>query len=124
MKSWRAHYSEESFWGKLRRYGKHAGVKVVYAALLMFYAYRRKETPRWAKGIVLGVLGYFLAPIDTIPDLTPLLGYTDDMGVLAFGLVVVAAYINEGVRLEARRQLGEWFGDYDEKDIAEVEEKL
>jgi hypothetical protein len=46
------------------------------------------------------------------------------MGVLAFGLVVVAAYINEGVRLEARRQLGVWFGDYDEKDIQEVEEKL
>jgi uncharacterized membrane protein YkvA (DUF1232 family) len=59
MKAWRGHYSEEGFWEKLRRYGKHAGVKVIYAALLMFYAYRRKETPRWAKGIVLGVLGTY-----------------------------------------------------------------
>lgn len=124
MKIWRAYYSEEGFWKKLRQYAKQAGVKVVYAALLMFYAYRRKETPRWAKGIILGVLGYFLAPIDALPDLTPLLGYTDDMGVLAFGLVVVAAYINDGVRLEARRQLLAWFGDYDEKAIEEVEEKL
>ncbi|MCB0585073.1 MAG: DUF1232 domain-containing protein, partial [Phaeodactylibacter sp.] len=105
-------------------FAKQAGVKTVYSALLLFYAYRRKETPTWAKSIVLGTLGYFLAPFDALPDLTPIIGYTDDLGVLSFGLVTIACYINEGVRTNARKQLGRWFKDYAEEDLLEVDSKL
>ena len=68
-------------------------------ALLLYYAYRRRDTPLWAKNIVLGTLGYFLSPIDIIPDLTPLLGYTDDAGVLAFGLVIISSYVASSVKV-------------------------
>ena len=36
----------------LRRTGrlaKTAGLRTVYTALLLYYAYERKETPKWAK---------------------------------------------------------------------------
>jgi len=118
------YFSENAFWGKVRRYAAKAGVQSIYSALLLFYAYRRKDTPAWAKNIVLGVLGYLIAPIDAIPDLSPILGYTDDIGVLSFGLVTIATYIDEEVKEKARKQLHSWFKHYDQQDLAEVDKKL
>ncbi len=117
-------FSEDGLWNKITNYAKQAGLKAVYTALLLFYAYRRKDTPSWAKNIILGTLGYFLAPIDAIPDLTPIIGYTDDIGVLSFGLVTIAAYVDEEVRKNARKQLSKWFGTYDEEELDSVEEVL
>lgn len=124
IKKYQRYFSDERFWAKLKSQARNAGVKIVYSALLLFYAYRRKETPFYARSIILGVLGYFLAPIDLIPDLTPILGYTDDLGVLAFGLVTIAAYINQDVRQKARARLDQWFGDYNEAELKEVDDQL
>ena len=99
-------------------------MKVVYSALLLFYAFRRKETPLWAKNIIMGTLGYFLSPIDMIPDLSPIIGYTDDFGVLSFGLVTIAAHVNKDVRDKARKRLTTWFGEIDQKELAEVDKQL
>ncbi|MCO6488442.1 MAG: DUF1232 domain-containing protein [Phaeodactylibacter sp.] len=117
-------FSESKFWKKIAHFAQQAGVKTVYSALLLFYAYRRKETPTWAKSIVLGTLGYLIAPFDALPDLTPIIGYTDDLGVLSFGLVTIACYINDSVRAKAREQLGKWFKDYQEDDLKEVDARL
>lgn len=117
-------FSEEGFWKKLGKIANAVGTKLIYTALLLYYAYRRKETPAWARSIVLGVLGYLLAPIDLIPDLTPLLGYTDDMGVLALGLATIAGYINEDVKVKARTKLYLWFGAKGEAEIQEIDDQL
>ncbi|MEN0006713.1 MAG: YkvA family protein [Bacteroidota bacterium] len=117
-------FSEVSLWANMKHYAQKAGVKAIYMVLLLFYAYTRKDTPGWAKRIVLGTLGYLLSPIDAIPDLTPLIGYTDDIGVLSFGLVTIAAYVNDEVREKARKRLGKWFKTYDEAELQEVDEQL
>ena len=117
-------FSEKGLWSKLKFYARQAGLKTVYTALLLYYAYTRKETPVWAKNIIFGVLGYFLAPIDAIPDLTPIIGYTDDLGVLSFGLVTIACYVNEDVKTNARERLKKWFGEYDVEELAEVDQQL
>lgn len=115
---------EKSLWKKITKHTKQAGIKTVYSALLLYYAYRRKETPRWAKRIITGILAYFIAPLDAIPDLTPFIGFTDDLGILGFGLVTIAAYINDGVRQKSRDQLKKWFGEYDEEELKSVDDKL
>ena len=74
--------------------------------------------------MILGVLGYFITPIDALPDLTPILGYTDDLGVLSFGVVTIACYINKEVRGKAKEKLKEWFGEYNEADLAEIDAQL
>ncbi len=117
-------FSENKFWNKLRNYGRQAGIKVVYASLLLFYAYRRKETPGWAKRIILGTLGYLISPIDAMPDLTPILGFTDDLGVLTFGLVTIAAYVDKSVKGKAREKLKDWFGLIDESELDVVDKQL
>jgi len=117
-------FSETKLWTKLSKYARQIGLKSVYMVLLLFFAYRRKDTPGWAKRIVLGVLGYLIMPLDVIPDLSPIIGYTDDLGVLSFGLVTIAAYINDEVREKARKQLHNWFGDYNVIELEEVDEKV
>ncbi|MBK8561834.1 MAG: DUF1232 domain-containing protein [Saprospiraceae bacterium] len=117
-------FSEFGLLEKIRLYAKQAGLKAVYSVLLLYYAYRRSDTPIWAKRIIIGVLGYFISPIDALPDLTPILGYTDDLGVLSFGLVTIAAYVNDEVRITARKKLRDWFGEFNVEDLQEVDKQL
>lgn len=113
-----------SVWRKLLKHSKAIGQKTIYTVLLMFYAFRRTETPRYAKGIIIGTLGYFLSPFDAIPDLSPIIGYTDDLGVLSFGLVTIAAYINDEVRISARKTLKRIFRELDLDSLQTVDKKL
>jgi len=117
-------FSESKLWKKINAYAKESGQGTIYSALLMFYAWKRKETPTWAKNIVIGALGYFLSPIDGIPDLTPFLGFTDDLGVLSFGLVAISCYINDEVRNNARAKMTTWFGELNEEELDKVDEEL
>ena len=72
----------------------------------------------------MGPLGYFIAPIDAIPDLTPIVGYSDDLGSLAMALAAVAIFIDDEVKDKARKKLKDWFGDYDESSLDEIQKKL
>ncbi|HMQ06694.1 MAG TPA: DUF1232 domain-containing protein [Saprospiraceae bacterium] len=103
---------------------KSLGEQMVYAILLMYHAYGRKETPNWAKNIILSSFAYLLAPFDAIPDLTPFLGYTDDLSVMMFGLVSISCFINDDVRLKAKTSLSKVCKNYDPLIIAEVDQRL
>jgi uncharacterized membrane protein YkvA (DUF1232 family) len=124
LEKFRENFSEIDVWNSLARFAKSIGLKATYMVLLLFYAYKRNETPAWARRVVIGALGYFVTIIDFIPDLTPFVGMTDDIGILSFGLVTIAAYINDEVRDNAREQLQKWFGDFEEDALAEVDNKL
>jgi uncharacterized membrane protein YkvA (DUF1232 family) len=103
-------YSEPRFRDKLRVYALAAGEAVVYRALLLYYAADRSETPKWAKAAVYGALGYFILPVDAMPDLIPGVGSVDDLGALMLAMGTIAAYIDENVRVKARDKLRDWFG--------------
>ncbi len=103
-------YNEESFWDKLKRYARAAGLEVVEKALLLYYASQEENVPAWAKATIAGALGYFIVPLDAIPDLTPGVGYADDLGVLVLAIAAVSTYINDTVREKAARKVKDWFG--------------
>ncbi len=117
-------FSENLFWIKIKKFTRAAGVQVVYAALLLFYTFRRKETPPWAKKIIIGALGYFLSPIDAIPDLTPFLGYTDDLSILAFALSTIAFFVNKEVKENAQTTLQRWFKEVNPEDLEMINKRL
>ena len=102
-------YSEPRFRDKLARAAKLAGREVVEKALWLYFAAQRPETPRWAKATVYGALAYFVVPLDAIPDVVPMAGYTDDLGVLAVAVVTIARYIDGTVREKTSRLLARWF---------------
>lgn len=74
-------YIDERLWTKLERVGsKISFAKDVFA----LYKYLKDPYVMWyRKSIVVAALLYFLFPIDAIPDLLPLVGYLDDLGVIA-----------------------------------------
>ena len=104
-------YSDTGFWKKLRRYASIAGREVVEKALLLYYAMHEEKAPAWAKATIAGALGYFIVPLDAIPDLTPAVGYADDLGVLALAIAAVATYINDDVRRKTAEKMAAWFGE-------------
>ncbi len=71
---------DEKLWQKVERAGK----KITFAKdILALYSYMKDPAVSWhRKSIVVGALIYFVAPIDAIPDIAPLIGYLDDLGVL------------------------------------------
>ncbi|GIK60020.1 MAG: DUF1232 domain-containing protein [Ignavibacteriota bacterium] len=73
-------FVDENLWGKLESSGK----RISFAKdILALYRYMKDPFVKWyRKAIVIAALFYFIVPIDTIPDLTPLFGYLDDLGVI------------------------------------------
>ena len=100
------------------------GASLVYAVMLLYYAYQEPNTPKWAKSTIIGSIGYLLSPIDSIPDLTPFIGFTDDMGVVMFGLVTIACYITNDVRVKAKTQLLHLLPKTSDIVFAKVDAKL
>jgi uncharacterized membrane protein YkvA (DUF1232 family) len=76
----KAKYVEENLWYKLEKVGK----KISFAKDIMaLYTYLKDSFVSWhRKAIVIAALIYFISPIDTIPDVAPLFGYLDDLGVI------------------------------------------
>ena len=103
-------YSEQSLREKLARHARAAGEAVVERTLQFHYALQKPDLPHWARARIIGALGYFVLPLDAIPDIVPGAGYVDDLGVLALAFATVADHIDEGVRAKARAQLRRWFG--------------
>lgn len=103
-------YSESSFWDKVKKFATKAGSKVVYTALKLYYTLQSTETPGWAKTVILGALGYFISPIDVIPDPTPIVGFADDLGVLVSAAATVVTSITPAIKAQAKAKAEEWFG--------------
>ncbi|MBN8803089.1 MAG: hypothetical protein ABS96_00055 [Lysobacteraceae bacterium SCN 69-123] len=102
-------YSDASFWGKAKSHAKSAGKSAMEPALKMYYAAQDPETPAWAKAVIYSALGYFILPLDVIPDITPVAGYSDDVAVLAAALAATAANIKDVHVTKAKETLARWF---------------
>lgn len=118
------YFSEESLWNKIKKFSKSAGATVVYAVLLLFYIMKSKDVNLRTKVSIAAALGYFILPTDAIFDLTPIVGYTDDLGVLIFALSQVSTNITPEIREQARIKLGEWFGEINEEELQDLESKI
>lgn len=117
------HYSEDSLWKKLQQVSKIAGAKVVYVVLLLYYTMNDSGMGLKTKISIAAALGYFIFPADAIFDLTPIIGYSDDLGVLLFVLSQVARNITPEIKEKAKQKLNDWFGTVDPKDLSEIDSK-
>jgi uncharacterized membrane protein YkvA (DUF1232 family) len=91
------------FWIKLKRVLS----KIPFAEDLLaaYYCAFDKQTPRHVQAALLGAIAYFILPFDFIPDMLPVLGFTDDAAVLATAIRLVATHITSDHREAARLAL-------------------
>jgi uncharacterized membrane protein YkvA (DUF1232 family) len=91
------------FWFKLKRVV--ARLPFAEDLLAAYYCAFDKQTPRHVQATLLGAIAYFILPFDFIPDMLPVLGFTDDAAVLATAIRLVATHITSDHRDAARAEL-------------------
>ncbi len=95
----------QGFWPKVTRVaGKLPFAEDLLAA---YYCAFDRSTPLQVRMILLGALAYFELPFDGIPDVLPILGFTDDAAMLAAAIKVTMDSIKPEHRDAARRKLSE-----------------
>ena len=99
------------FWPKIVRTA--ARIPFADQALSVWFAARDPETPAAAKGLMLGALAYFVLPVDAIPDIFAVIGFTDDAAVFAALLATLGANIKRKHRDQAGEALERLKADRD-----------
>jgi len=91
------------FWTKMKR----VVAKLPFAEDLLaaYYCAFDKQTPRHVQASLLGAIAYFVLPFDFVPDVLPVLGFTDDAAILATAIRMVASHITPEHRDAARAAL-------------------
>lgn len=86
---------------------KRVAAKLPFAEDLVaaYYCAFDRQTPRHVQASLLGALAYFVLPFDFMPDMLPILGFTDDAAVLATAIRLVATHITPEHRDAARAAL-------------------
>ena len=116
--SYKDKYTKRKFVEKISRIAKRAGVKLVYAALILYYTLDSDKVSMKDKAVIIGALGYLISPLDVIPDAIPIAGLSDDLAVLVYVLHKVWGDVSDEVKAKAKAKLSMWF-DIDEIELAD-----
>jgi len=100
---------KRDFWPKIRK----LATKLPFADQLLaaWYASQDPATPFRAKALLLGALAYFVMPVDAIPDVFAVVGFSDDAAVIAAVLATLSAHIKDKHRLMAQTMLARLRGE-------------
>jgi uncharacterized membrane protein YkvA (DUF1232 family) len=93
----------QKFWPKVKRVA--ARIPFAQDLVAAYYCAFDRDTPHHVRLALIGALAYFIMPFDFVPDMLPLVGFTDDAAVLATALRLVATHITPAHREAARQAL-------------------
>lgn len=116
------YFSESELWQKIGKFGKSIGATVLYPVFLLFYLLKSGDINLKEKAMIIGTLGYFVLPVDLLPDAIAGMGYTDDIAAITATITALASCITEDIQNEAKEQLRNVFGEFDEKALDSVTE--
>lgn len=102
-------YSEKNLQQKISSFAKKAGLNTIYYVLLLYHLLLSDSTSTADKAIILGALGYFICPLDIIPDVLVGTGFLDDAAALTVALRQLKKSITPKIKKDAKAQLHDWF---------------
>lgn len=106
---YKKNYSESGMWAKIGKFSSKMGKDTVLNVLKLYYAMKLGKATAAQIAIIIGAIGYLISPIDAIPDVIPVLGFTDDAGVLVAAIKMVGSCSDPEVVAAAEAKLKEWF---------------
>lgn len=109
IEKYTSEFTKDTFWDKLKGNFSKISNSTIEMALTLYYAFRDEETPTWAKSVIAGALGYFIFPLDAVPDLLPMLGYSDDIMVLTAAITTIGFNIKDRHKEKAKATIKNWF---------------
>ena len=95
-------------------------MKLIYLALLLYYTLDSDSLSIKDRITIYGALGYFILPIDLIPDSIPIFGFSDDLSFLIYAYEKVKDNITEEIRAKAKNKLYSIFGEYNDLEIKDL----
>lgn len=110
LQRYEAEYSERGLFDKLSSVAKKAGLKVVYYALILYYALQSPKISVKEKALIIGALGYFILPVDLVPDVIAGAGFLDDAAAL-LAVIKMLTCIDDEVKRLAKELLKRWFDE-------------
>lgn len=116
LSRYESYYNPRMLFDKIKKFAKKLGVNFVYLLLILYYATFDKKLPLKDRMLVLAALGYFILPIDIIPDALPG-GFADDTAAILYVLKKVWNNLSTDTFEKAKGRLREWFSDIDERDL-------
>ena len=120
MTQYEKNYSEEGLWDKVTDKVQAAGIGLIYKALQLYYAAQNPACPAKVKAGIYAALGYFILPLDIIPDFTPVVGYSDDVLAVGGALMMAQMYIDDSVQRQAKDRIQSLFGEAMLKKLEEA----
>lgn len=93
---------------RLRRWAEELKTE----GMTLWFCCRHKDMPWLPRILALLVVGYFLSPIDLIPDFIPVLGYLDDLILLPLGIYLILKLVPGPVLTECRGQAAAWIAGH------------
>lgn len=105
------YYSDNRLWKKIERVAKKVGATVLLPVFTLYYMLQDDKVSLQHKAYIVGALGYFILPIDLIPDgILPVIGFTDDIAVLTLVLKLVKDSITPEIKARANQRVAEVMG--------------
>lgn len=95
----RLHFSESAFKKKL----SEVTGQVRESAMILYWVLKEPKTPVWVKLLIVSALGHLIWPLDGVPDIVPIFGYSDDLAVMAALIITLEVFITNEIRLKARQ---------------------
>ena len=92
--------------------------------MLLYYVLINENTSLKDKAVIIGALGYFILPLDLVPDFIPVAGFADDIAALTACLHTVKANITLEIKKKARMKLYEWFMDIQFSKVDEYDKEI
>ena len=120
LKLYEKYFSENELLQKIGKLGKSIGATVLYPVFLLFNLLKSGDINLKEKAMIIGTLGYFILPVDLLPDAIVGVGYADDAAALTAAVTALASCITEDIQNESKEQLRKIFGEFDEKALDSV----
>ena len=103
-------YNDNDFWSIVKTYGKTIGSGVIVKVLELYYLLQKAGIPNKIKVMIMGALAYLICPVDLIPDVLPLIGWTDDATAISLVVNQLGSHIDGEITDLARKKTEEIFG--------------
>ncbi|GAB4343000.1 MAG: hypothetical protein Kow0037_30800 [Calditrichia bacterium] len=82
LKSMAAQHSDEEWLQRAVEFAKTHGGEIAEKLMRLVKTYRSGELSRQQKILIILAIVYTLWPVDMVPDMTPVIGFLDDIAVI------------------------------------------